>query len=190
MIKNILKAVITLILTISIVSSIAISASAEVQYGDSVALTGGYQEVDYIEFNYKKIPALYPGYQCAELVMRFYSEVYGFNVFNLYSSYSTPVGSNGEQFISTREPRIGDIVRFQDRTHWALVKSVDDDGTVTLIEQNWNMGGYVPINRAVDKNDESVTFFTYENYFNLEAEVTEAFQNVKTALMVNSRELF
>ena len=190
MVKNIKRAIFALALTITIASSLAVAPSAQVAYGDSVNLTGGYQEVDYISFNGKDIPAIYPGYQCAELVMRFYSEVYGFNVFNLYSSYSTPVGSNGEKFTATREPRKGDIVRFQDRTHWALVKDVDADGTVTLIEQNWNMGGYVPINRTVDKDDEIVTFFTYEGYVNYDEVFSDATDDSKEGLLTNTRELF
>ncbi len=171
---NIKKMFISVIAAAMGCAILCVSSFASVGGGSTVTLRGGTQAVDSIEYNGVKVSALYPGYQCAELVMRFYTEVYGFNVFNLYSSGSVPVGSGGEKFLSTREPRKGDIVRFQDRTHWALVKNVSKNGTVTIIEQNWNMGGYVPVNRTVHKNDYAVTFFTYEGYYNAEQDAAEA----------------
>lgn len=169
------KIAITSALTLTILLSTLTVAFASVSGGTTVSVTHTGQVVDTITFDGKTIGAKYSlgggygssEYSCAAFVMRFYKEVYGFDVWNLSSSGSTPVCSNGESFSKTESPRIGDIVRFQDRTHWALVKSVDGD-KVTLIEQNWGMytsGGYcAPINRTVKVGDSQVSFFTYSAY--------------------------
>lgn len=164
-----------------------VSAFASVGGGTYVSVSESGQTVDTITFNGVCVEAKYSlgggygssQYSCAALVMKFYKAVYGFDVWNLSSSAATPVCSNGESFIKTDSPRVGDIVRFQDRTHWALVKSVEGD-TVTLIEQNWGVytsSGYsAPINRTVKLGDPQVSYFTYSAYDDglLETEVPEA----------------
>ena len=169
------KLIITSALALAVILSTVLTASASVSGGTAVSVTHTGQVVDTITFDGKTIGAKYAlgggygtsEYSCAAFVMRFYKEVYGFDVWNLSSSGSTPVCSNGETFSKTESPRVGDIVRFQDRTHWALVKSVDGD-KVTLIEQNWGMytsDGYcAPINRTVKVGDSQVSFFTYSAY--------------------------
>lgn len=173
------KFAITLTVILAVILSTAAVAFASVSGGTTVKVTHTGQVVDTIEFNGVKVGAKYSlgggygssDYSCAAFVMRFYKMVYGFDVWNLSSSSSTPVCSNGESFIKTSTPRVGDIVRFQDRTHWALVKSVEGN-KVTLIEQNWGMytsGGYsAPINRTVKVGDSQVSFFTYSAYNNEE----------------------
>ncbi len=173
------KFAITFTLILAVLLSTAAIAFASVSGGTTVSITHTGQVVDTIEFNGHKIGAKYSlgggygssDYSCAAFVMRFYKTVYGFDVWNLSSCYSTPVCSNAKTFNQTNSPRIGDIVRFQDRTHWALVKSVEGD-KVTLIEQNWGMytsGGYcAPINRTVKVGDSQVSFFTYSAYENKE----------------------
>ena len=173
------KFAITLTVILAVILSTAAVAFASVSGGTTVSVTHTGQVVDTIEFNGVKVGAKYSlgggygssDYSCAAFVMRFYKMVYGFDVWNLSSSSSTPVCSNGESFIKTNTPRVGDIVRFQDRTHWALVKSVEGK-KVTLIEQNWGMytsGGYcAPINRTVKVGDSQVSFFTYSAYNNEE----------------------
>ena len=143
--------------------------------GSTVGVSYTGQTVDSIEFDNIKVDAKYAlgggygnsEYSCAALVMKFYKEVYGFDVWNLSSSGAIPTCSNGESFSLTDTPRVGDIVRFQDRTHWALVKSVTGN-TVTLIEQNWgyySAGGYVAaVNRTVEIGDAQVSFLTYSAY--------------------------
>ena len=171
------KFAITLTVILALILSTVTVAFASVSGGTNVSITHTGQVVDTIEFNGVKVGAKYSlgggygssEYSCAALVMRFYKTVYGFDVWNLSSSSSTPVCSNGESFNKTNTPRIGDIVRFQDRTHWALVKSVEGN-KVTIIEQNWGMytsGGYcAPINRTVKVGDSQVSFFTYSAYEN------------------------
>ena len=93
------------------------------------------------------VPALYrtakndgssSTYSCAAFVKRYYKEVYGVTVANLLSG-RTPSSSKGS-FKSVSTPQVGDIVACRSTSgsnHWAIVKQVNDNNTVTLIEQNW-----------------------------------------------------
>lgn len=195
------KFAITFTLILAVILSTSAVAFASVSGGTTVSITHTGQVVDTIEFNGHKIGAKYSlgggygssDYSCAAFVMRFYKTVYGFDVWNLSSSYSTPVCSNGESFVKTNTPRVGDIVRFQDRTHWALVKSVEGD-KVTLIEQNWGMytsGGYcAPINRTVKVGDSQVSFFTYSAYENTaDFEITGGDFSASVAEPIESEEI-
>ena len=164
-------------LCITLVMSVLISilAAASAGGGSTVAVSFTGQTVDTIRFGSVTVEAKYSlgggygnsEYSCAALVMKFYKAVYGIDVWNLSSSGSVPTASNGVAFTQTSSPRVGDIVRFQDRTHWALVKAVNGN-TVTLIEQNWGYysgGGYVAaVNRTVTLGDSQVGYFTYAAY--------------------------
>lgn len=173
--SNIKKQIFTCLLALILILTLTVISFASVSGGSLVAVAKTGQVVDTIQFDGITVPAKYSlgggygssEYSCAALVMRFYKMVYGFDVWNLSSSYATPTCSNGEHFTLTSTPRVGDIVRFQDRTHWALVKSVNGS-TVTIIEQNWayySSQGYVtPINRTVEAGDSQVSFFTYSAY--------------------------
>lgn len=93
-------------------------------------------------------------YSCAAYVKRYYKTVYGKNVYNLL--YRRTPQTSGDSFVSVSNPRIGDIVGMNTdhaTTHWAIVKRVNHDGTVTLIEQNWkwSQGGSTKsvVNRKV-----------------------------------------
>ena len=105
-------------------------------------------------------------YCCAALVKRFYQQVYGVTVTGLYSPSSVPVVSEGS-FITTTDPQVGDIVRFNNTTHWALVKSIAANGDLTLIEQNvWVNNGTDAIKGRVispseDDFAQNYTFFHY-----------------------------
>ena len=171
-IKKIISSI-SLALILSILISVISFATVGGGSTEKVSFTG--QTVDSIKFNGITVDAKYSlgggygssEYSCAALVMKFYKAVYGFDVWNLSSSYATPTCSNGEHFTKTNTPRVGDIIRFQDRTHWALVKAVKGN-TVTLIEQNWgyySANGYVAaVNRTVKVGDPQVSFFTYSAY--------------------------
>jgi surface antigen len=67
---------------------------------------------------------------CAEYVNRFYKQVYGVEVHGLVAGSAPPSGTH-----ATTTPQVGDIYASSTRGHWAIVKSVNADGTVTLIEQ-------------------------------------------------------
>ncbi|MDE7424281.1 MAG: CHAP domain-containing protein [Lachnospiraceae bacterium] len=78
-------------------------------------------------------------YSCAAFVKRYYKTVYGVNVNNLL--YNRTPHAEGDSFKKIKDPRVGDIVAMNTghgTTHWAIAKSVSEDGsTITLIEQNW-----------------------------------------------------
>lgn len=77
-------------------------------------------------------------YSCAAFVKKYYKKVYGKTVNNLFSG-RTP-RAYGDSFIKVKKPKVGDIAASNTNhgtTHWAIVKKVNSDGTVTLIEQNW-----------------------------------------------------
>ena len=103
-------------------------------------------------------------YGCFVLVRNFYSNIYGITVSNLVSTSAIPNASSG-YFYETRSPRVGDIVRFNNTVHWALVKSIDGS-TVTLIQQNawWNSYTCAQVGVTVGTSDTSVSFFTYSGY--------------------------
>ena len=199
------KTISSISLALIISFSIGIAAVAAAGGGTTVGVSYTGQTVDTITFDGVTVEAKYsPGggygsseYSCAALVMKFYKSVYGFDVWNLSSSYSVPTASNGAAFVQTGTPRVGDIVRFQDRTHWALVKSVSGS-TVTLIEQNWGYysgSGYVAaVNRTVEIGDGQVSFFTYSAYGETlqaqrvqeQAQVQEQYDSWEEAVAANS----
>ena len=66
---------------------------------------------------------------CAEYVKRFYEKVYGIDIEKLPGG-ETPAGLH-----RVLVPQPGDVM-YIPSPHWAIVKQVNADGTVTVIEQN------------------------------------------------------
>lgn len=102
-------------------------------------------------------------YSCAALVKRFYSTVYKVTVYGLLSTTSTPVVTTGS-FYEVDSPKAGDIVRFSNYTHWALVKKIDSKGNITLMEQNVWSGEYALVGRVIaasEADSGAYTFFRY-----------------------------
>ena len=66
---------------------------------------------------------------------------------------------------ATSNPRIGNIIRFNKEPHWAIVKSVASNGTVTVIKQNArNRNGYqAAVGAYILANYADVTCLTYGN---------------------------
>ncbi len=103
--------------------------------------------VDSITVNGKTVNAYYRPYDgtngsdsyysCAAFVHRFYSDIYGIQVSNLWSTDSIPQASSG-YFYSVNTPKVGDIVRLNNKTHWAIVKKLNNDGSFVVIEQNYH----------------------------------------------------
>lgn len=126
--------------------------------------------VDSITVNGVTVEALYrpygsgydidPTYSCAAFVKRFYSQVYGKNVYGLKSIDSVPLTDQGE-FYETKSPKTGDILRDNNSVHWAIVKEVNGS-TVTVIQQNaWNIEHTKAWTGAVvDVNDAGYSYFT------------------------------
>lgn len=87
-------------------------------------------------------------YSCAAFIKKYYQKVYGVSVYNLFGG-STPKTYEGKKISSVKAPKEGDIA--YKNNHWSIVKKVNANGTVTLIEQNWKWGGnQCKANRTVD----------------------------------------
>lgn len=145
------------------------TAEAKMENGSFVSIAGG--AVDSITVNGVTVEALYAPYgsgtdtdttySCAAFVKRFYSQVYGRDVYNLNTTTSTPLIDQGS-FSKTNSPKVGDILRDDKSVHWAIVKEVNGD-TITVIQQNaWN-GAYDKawVGATVDVDDSRYTFFRW-----------------------------
>lgn len=142
----ILATVIMLLGTLTGLFTTEVHAAGGIDWGTAVSITQSNQVVDSITFNGKCVESIYAPrgsisdydsnstYCCAAFVKRFYSTVYGVDVWNLYPG-NQPSASTGS-FTRTDSPQPGDIAGNPE--HWAIVKSVSGDA-VTVIEQNcWN----------------------------------------------------
>lgn len=138
--------------------------------GTLITLIQPEQVLDSITYQGITVDAIYtnaahsgsdPIYSCAAFVKKFYQQVYGIGVYNLHSSVSTPlIYDNKGSFMVTEQPQVGDIVRDNARTHWAIVKEVTED-TVTIIQQNYRTGTMAWTGCTVDRKGTGYTFFTY-----------------------------
>jgi hypothetical protein len=147
-------------------------AAAAQKNGALVTLTQVGQVLDTITYNGITVEAVYTNgphsgsdvtYSCAAFVKKFYSAVYGVSVYNLNSTVSIPlVYNNKGSFSLTDQPRVGDIVRDNSRTHWAIVKSITGD-TITLIQQNYRSGTMAWTGCTVDRKDTGYSYFTYSS---------------------------
>lgn len=101
-------------------------------------------------------------YSCAAFVKRFYSQVYGQNVYGLNDIYSTPLVDSGS-FAETSSPQVGDIIRDNYSVHWAIVKAVSGN-TVTVIQQNAWDGSYTQawVGATIEIGDPQYTFFHWD----------------------------
>lgn len=139
-------------------------------------------KANYVADTFHGISALYrPGksdgsdatYSCAAFVKKYYKTVYGTSVNNLFYK-RTPNAVGSDSFVIATTPQVGDIAAdhssTRGTTHWAIVKAVNPNGTVTLIEQNWKwqQGGntVTKANRSV--SNDSVTFFRLKSLISSE----------------------
>ena len=163
--KKILSLILTVIMCLSIVpvADLGFEASAATQ--SKVQITTSGQVVD----SFKGVQAKYiPGtgnsntgdYCCAAYVKKFYSAVYGVDVWNLTTGKTPSAGSGS--FSVTSSPQPGDI-GYQTNSggsgHWFIIKEANSNGTYSVIEQNWKWasGGatYCYINRSVSYSSTS-----------------------------------
>ncbi|MCH5209723.1 MAG: RICIN domain-containing protein [Oscillospiraceae bacterium] len=133
------------------------------------------QIVDSITYNGITVNAIYAPYYsisnynedatycCAAFVKKFYSSVYGVNPYNL--NYKQIPKVSGGSFSETSSPKKGDIVRFNNVSHWAIVKNVSGD-TVTIIQQNswWNSKTSAVVGETISASSSAYTFFRYSGY--------------------------
>ncbi len=152
------------------------AALGSYQYGEWVAVTYDGQVVDSITVNNVTVNAVYVTYStrqsmdvgtnvtysCAAFVKRFYQNVYGVDVYNLSGTNYTPLSSSGGSFTAVSSPQVGDIMRDNENTHWAIVKSVQSDGVV-IIQQNchWEKDGVSHGNKNGKVGTRNVTYFRY-----------------------------
>lgn len=161
----------------------AITSQAAMDGGRLVSIEQGV--VDSICVNGITVDALYkpygsgydsdPTYCCAAFVKRFYSQVYGKNVYNLWSVTSVPQMDNGS-FRETTEPKTGDILRDNESVHWAIVKEVNGN-TITLIQQNAWDHYYTKawVGATTEKTDSRYTYFTWDGNNGMEQNTEQKF---------------
>lgn len=113
---------------------------------ETIQITSSGQTVD----TFNGVPAKYiPGignsntgtYCCADYVSSYYKSVYGVTVSNMLPGRK-PSATSG-YFYVTSDPKSGDVgyqLNSSNRGHWFIIKSVNGDGTYTVIEQNWKWG--------------------------------------------------
>lgn len=162
------KAAIMIAAAVIAAAGASVTTEAAMGGGSFVAANGA---ADSITVNGVTVEALYKArtsgydsdttYCCAAFVKRFYSQVYGRNVYNLNSTTSVPMIDSGS-FSVTKSPKVGDILRDNQSVHWAIVKEVKGD-TVTLIQQNaWN-SSYTKawVGATAELDDSRYTYFTW-----------------------------
>ena len=172
--KNLKKVLVLVFIAVFVMTCYASGANAAMQNSSWVAIQSNGQVVDSLTYRGNVIKAIYPisrpadndtTYCCAAYVSKFYRTVYNISASNLWGPGYTPVASVGS-FYATGTPRIGDIIRFNRFTHWAIVKSVNSAGTVTVIQQNARSsdGKSASVGAYILKGDTDVTYFTYSKY--------------------------
>ena len=101
-------------------------------------------------------------WQCNELVVRFYREVYGISILGVIKPTSL---TEGYVLKKTKTPKPGDIFhspalrRGRPMDHWAIVKSYSN-GYVTLLEQNHHYKNKASVNRQVAISNRAVDIYT------------------------------
>lgn len=105
-------------------------------YPDSITVTAGSKTVT-IKAKYNRAKKLSNNkaygestdYSCAAMVKKFYRAAFGIEVYNLNKGCVPLVQSNKRSFVKVMDnPRVGDIARFEDIPHWAIVKSCSSKG--------------------------------------------------------------
>lgn len=159
-----------------------------------VNLTHPGQVIDTITYNGITVEAAYsnegytgndPTFSCAAFIKKFYYAVYGITVYNLLSPSSSPlVYDNKGSFSLTSSPQIGDIVRDNTRTHWAIVKSIAGN-TITLIQQSYKSGSRAWIDCTIDLSDKGFSYFTYSGRIPDDTN-TALTQDINTSILDNT----
>ena len=106
-------------------------------------------------------------YSCAGYVNNYYKTVYGIGVSNLVMD-KTPVATYGS-FFQTANPEPGDIGYHRNGNgtggHWFIIKEVNSDGAMYVIEQNWKWASdgktYCYKNRRVEANHSYLKVFRW-----------------------------
>ncbi len=103
-------------------------------------------------------------YQCGDLVIRFYKEAFGLDIYP-YGSGGPSSEASGYKFVKTNSPKPGDIIfvsaemRGSSVDHWAIVRSYSD-GYITMFEQNARYNGKAAVGRQIRYPSDSYYVYT------------------------------
>lgn len=103
-------------------------------------------------------------YHCGELIIRFYKEAYGIDIYP-YTNDTPTSQTDGYEFVKTKTPKKGDIIfvskemRGSTQDHWAIVKDYSD-GYITLFEQNTIWEGQAGVERKLKCPSDSYYIYT------------------------------
>lgn len=107
-----------------------------------------------------------PTYSCAAYVKKFYSQIFGVDVYNLMDDGPPLLRDGGNSFEEVSNPKPFDIVFWptskNKNNHSAIVKEVKND-TVYLIEQNYKTGAKAGIFREIEYPSENFVFYRLKN---------------------------
>lgn len=161
-----------LIITFLCNNTTVLKSEATINWGTSVYISNYGQQVDSITINGITVTSVYaPRNQvsnydsdttfcCAAFVKKFYQQIFGIGINNLYPGNQPNIYSGSGSFTQTSSPKIGDIAGSSG--HWAIVKEVNGN-EVTLIEQNaWNSSyTSAQIGRKIVLPESSYWFWRY-----------------------------
>ncbi len=111
-----------------------------------------------------------PTIYCAELIRRYYSQVYGLDI--RCSDTDLLVMDNDDlYFEKTDQPKTGDVMlgsaeaREKEYNHWALVKHFEGD-KLTVFEQNWRWNDQAGIDRVIEYPNDCYEIYTLKSHSN------------------------
>lgn len=171
--KRIISTLLCMLMIAGVITAAMPSASAAIDWNCNYVYISYYgQVVDSITFNGVTVQSLYaPRNQvsnydsdttlcCAAFVKRFYENVFGVGVYNLFEGATPCISYGGGSFSETSSPVVGDIARGPN--HWAIVKAVSGN-TITLIEQNAWSSDYTKaaVGRRIIEPESTYTYFHY-----------------------------
>ncbi len=103
-------------------------------------------------------------HQCGDLVIRFYKEAFGLDIYP-YTDGGPTSETSGYKFVKTTSPKAGDIIyvskemRGSSQDHWAIVRDYSD-GYITMFEQNVIWNGQAVIGRQIKYPSDSYYVYT------------------------------
>ena len=103
-------------------------------------------------------------HQCGDLVIRFYKEAFGLDIYP-YTSGGPTSETSGYKFVKTTSPKAGDIIyvskemRGSSQDHWAIVRDYSD-GYITMFEQNVIWNGQAVVGRQIKYPSDSYYVYT------------------------------
>lgn len=145
--------------------------TAAADWYDALKPNGTWVEIkgnDFVAERFYGVPALYNednrNYQCGELVIRFYKEAFGLDIYP-YGSGGPSSETSGYMFVRTTSPKAGDIIfvsaemRNSSTDHWAIVRDYSD-GYITMFEQNARYNGQAAVGRKIKFPSDSYYIYT------------------------------